>query len=222
MGFFVVFEGPEGSGKSTQARLLAHTLTQAGYRVVQTREPGGTAISERVRAILLDPDACAMLPETEALLYAASRAQLVGEVIRPALAVGAIVVCDRFVDSSLAYQVGGRGLRLADVEGIQRLATAGLRPDLRILLDLPVSVGLARRFANAAEVNRLDAADAAFHERVRSCYLDLVVRDPDGWAMINAEAPVPELAARIANLVLARLHEQTGLQRAHATSGGGE
>lgn len=210
MSFFLVFEGPEGSGKSTQARLLAESLSEAGFRVVQTREPGGTAISERIRSILLDSDAYAMLPETEALLYAASRAQLVGQVIRPALEDGAVVVCDRFVDSSLAYQAGGRGLRFADVEGIQRLATGGLRPDLRILLDLPVAMGLGRRFADPRGVNRLDAADLAFHERVRTCYLELVASDPDGWVVIDADAPATDLATRIADLVLARLRERCG------------
>jgi dTMP kinase len=222
MGFFLVFEGPEGSGKSTQARLLATALGQAGYRVVLTREPGGTTISEGIRAILLDPDNYAMLAETEALLYAASRAQLVGQVIRPALEDGAVVVCDRFVDSSLAYQVGGRGLRFADVEGIQRLATGGLRPDLRILLDLPVSVGLARRFADSPQVNRLDAADQAFHERVRACYHDLVASDPEGWVVLNAEAPASDLAAQITEIVVARLRVR-GERLAHAAkSGGGE
>lgn len=222
MGYFIVLEGPEGSGKSTQARRLADTLESQGYRVVRTREPGGTAISERIRAIILDPDNYAILPETEALLYAASRAQLVGQVIRPALEDGAVVVCDRFVDSSLAYQVGGRGLGVADVEAIQWLATGGLRPDLRILLDLPVDVGLARRFADAAQVNRLDAADRAFHERVRSCYLDLVARDPADWVVIDATAPVDEIASQIAVVVAGRLGGQSARREVSTTRGGGE
>lgn len=201
MSFFLVMEGPEGSGKSTQARTIAETLERAGYSVLLTREPGGTDISERVRTVLLDPGACAMLPETEALLYAAARAQLVGEKIRPALAAGGIVVCDRYVDSSLAYQAGGRGLALSDVRAIQRLATGGLRPDLRILLDLPVSVGLARRFADEQGVNRLDIADLAFHERVRACYLELAREDPAGWLILDAEQPAEQIAAQIAGVV---------------------
>lgn len=188
-GFFLVFEGPEGSGKSTQAARLVDWLKTDGYTVVQTREPGGTLIGERVRTVLLDPANYAMLPETEALLYAAARAQHVGELIRPALAAGSIVVCDRFVDSSIAYQVGGRGLPLDAVTGIQGLATGGLQPDLRVLLDLPVDVGLARRFAETHQINRLDQADLEFHERVRSCYLDLAKRDPAGWLVIDAQAP---------------------------------
>ena len=222
MGFFLVFEGPEGSGKSTQSRLLAAALGEAGFHVVPTREPGGTTISESVRAILLDPDNYAMLAATEALLYAASRAQLVGQVIRPALEDGAVVVCDRFMDSSLAYQVGGRGLRFADVEGIQRLATGGLRPDLRILLDLPVDVGLARRFDDPLQVNRLDATDQAFHERVRIFYHDLATHDPEGWVVLDAEAPVSDLAARINEIVFARLRDH-GKRVAHQGKfGGGE
>lgn len=221
MGFFIVFEGPEGSGKSTQASLLADRLTGAGYPVVRTREPGGTLISERVRTVLLDHDSYAMLPQTEALLYAAARAQLVGEVIRPALENGAIVICDRYVDSSLAYQVGGRGLPYDDVLGIQRLATGGLWPDVRILLDLPVEIGLGRRFATGDSVNRLDAASVDFHERVRACYLDLAARKPAGWLVLNAEDPAPVLAARIATEVAARLPARAnGL--AASTIGGGE
>ena len=221
-GFFLAFEGPEGSGKSTQARELAETLSRSGYRVVRTREPGGTPIGERVRSIILDPESSTMSAETEALLYAASRAQLVGQVIRPALAEGAVVICDRFIDSSLAYQSGGRGLPFADVAGIQCLATRGLRPDLRILLDLPVAMGLARRFADAPQINRLDTADEAFHERVRTCYLDLAARDPDGWVVINADAPADEIAARIADLVAARLRERAVILGSSARSGGGE
>ena len=221
-GFFLAFEGPEGSGKSTQARKLAETLDRSGYRVVRIREPGGTPIGERVRAIILDPESSTMSAETEVLLYAASRAQLVGQVIRPALADGAIVICDRFLDSSLAYQSGGRGLPFADVEGIQRLATGGLRPDLRILLDLPVNVGLARRFADAPQVNRLDTAGEAFHERVRTCYLDLAARDPNGWVVISADAPADDIGARIADLVADRLRVGGVTPGLSARSGGGE
>jgi dTMP kinase len=221
MGFFLAFEGPEGSGKSTQAKLLAETLVAAGHNVVRTREPGGTPISERVRTVLLDHASYAMLPQTEALLYAAARAQLVGQVIRPALEEGAIVICDRYVDSSLAYQVGGRGLPFEDVLGIQRLATGGLWPDLRVLLDLPVDVGLSRRFEAGDPVNRLDIASREFHERVRACYLELAAREPGRWLVLNAEEPVEALASRIAAEVETRLLARTdGL--ATTTIGGGE
>jgi dTMP kinase len=222
VGYFLVFEGPDGSGKSTQARLLADALEADGYRTVRVREPGGTRIGERVRDILMDHAHDRMLAETEALLFAAARAQLVGEVIRPALDAGAVVVCDRFVDSSLAYQVGGRGLRREDVGAIQQLATGGLRPDLRVLLDLPVEVGLRRRYADSPQVNRLDAADRDFHERVRACYWTLAGRDPDGWLVLDAERPTTQLAAEILALVEPRLRECTVGRGTATTNGGGE
>lgn len=189
-GAFIVLEGPEGAGKSTVARSLVSRLRERGGEVVPTREPGGTEIGERIRGLVLAADARAMLPATEALLYAAARAQHVGEVIRPALARGAVVVCDRFVDSSLAYQAGGRGVPLNEVRAIQRLALDGLEPHLRILLDLPVAEGLARRFGSDDVPNRLDLADVTFHERVRAAYHDLVRADPEAWVVIDArQAP---------------------------------
>lgn len=200
-GLFVVFEGPEGAGKSTQVARLAAHLTESGTDVVATREPGGSEIGESIRSILLAPDGRAMLPETEALLYAAARAQHVGELIQPALERGAVVLCDRFVDSSLAYQSGGLGLPMADVEAIQPLATRGIEPDLRILLDLPVEVGLSRRLREATEVNRLDMAGVAFHRRVRSAYLALAVARPDRWVVLDATAPPDRLGALIAKVV---------------------
>lgn len=190
-GALIVLEGPEGAGKSTVARSLAARLRERGREVVATREPGGTGIGERIRGLILAADAHAMLPATEALLYAAARAQHVGELIRPALARGAVVVCDRFVDSSLAYQAGGRGLPLDDVHAIQGLALGGLQPDLRILLDLPVAEGLARRFGSDEAPNRLDLADVPFHERVRAAYHDLVRANPEAWVVIDAgQSPV--------------------------------
>lgn len=207
-GFFVALEGPEGAGKSTQARLLGQRLGAAGHRVVLTREPGGTPIGEQVRAVLLDHANCAMLPATEALLYSAARAQHVGEVVRPALAGGAIVVCDRFVDSTLAYQGGGRGLGEAELRAVQRLATDGLLPDLRVLLDLPVAVGLARRFAASEPVNRLDAAELAFHERVRAFYRALVAAEPAAWVVVDATRAIDEVAAVVAAEVVRRLAER--------------
>ena len=202
---FVAFEGPEGSGKSTQVQLLAAALSEAGYDVVRTREPGGTPIGERVRALVLDPICEEMLPSTEALLYAAARAQLVGEVIAPALRGGAIVISDRYVDSTLAYQIGGRGLPESNVRALQAIATAGILPDLRVLLDVPVAVGLARRYREGTEVNRLDEADVAFHDRVATYYRGLAAADPAGWLRLDALRPPDALAAEIRAAVLARV-----------------
>jgi dTMP kinase len=182
---------------------LAERLGADGYDVVLTREPGGTPIGEQVRSILLDPVNCAMLPETEALLYSAARAQHVGDVIRPALERGAVVVCDRFVDSTLAYQGGGRGLAIDVLEAIQRFATGGVVPSLRILLDVPVEIGLARRFG-AGETNRLDEADVEFHRRVRAAFLSFASRDPEAWAIVDARDSVDEVEERILQTVAQR------------------
>jgi dTMP kinase len=204
-GVLIAFEGPEGSGKSTQARRLAERLAGAGWDVVLTREPGGTPIGERIRGIVLDPANCAMLAETEALLYSAARAQHVGEVIRPALERGAVVVCDRYVDSTLAYQGGGRGLAIDALRSIQTLATGGLEPNLRVLLDLPVEVGLARRLGSGDEVNRLDLAELDFHRRVRNAYRELAWADPDGWVTVDASVPAEDVTERIVRTVALRV-----------------
>lgn len=208
--FFVTLEGPEGAGKSTQARLLASALEIDGYRVVVTREPGGTAIGERVRTIILAPGNYAMLAETEALLISAARSQHVAEVLRPALDAGSVVVCDRFVDSTYAYQGGGRGLSIEALRQVQTFATGGLEPDLRVLLDLPVEVGLARRLGGTEEVNRLDLADTAFHRRVRTAYHGLVAADPDGWVAIDASRPVDEVSCALIAAVRPRLPAPMG------------
>ena len=204
-GVFIVLEGPDGSGKSTQARRLAERLRATGREVLLTREPGGTAIGEEIRTILLDRDNYAMLAETEALLHSAARAQHVGEVIRPALERGCIVVCDRFADSTLAYQGGGRGLPIAELRAVERLATGGLTAHLRLLLDLPVELGLRRRFGAGHEVNRLDLAEIDFHRRVRETYLDLARSDPQRWVVVNASDSIDSVTDQIVWAVETRL-----------------
>lgn len=187
MGKFVVFEGPEGGGKTLQAGLLADTLRIGGLDVVQTREPGGTRVGDKIRSVLLELGDYTILPETEVLLLAAARAQHVREVIHPALERGAWVICDRFVDSTYAYQVGGSGLDLGPIRTIQAFATNGLEPDIRILLDVPVATGLQRRYADAESVNRIDLADITYHQRVRDQYLALAAGNPQGWVVIDAQ-----------------------------------
>ena len=203
MSCFITFEGPEGCGKTTQARRLAAMLAARGVRVLLTREPGGTPIAEQIRQVLLRPDNDAMLPPTEALLYLAARAQHTGEVIRPALAAGTTVICDRYTDSTLAYQGHGHGLPLAELARMDDFATGGLRPDLTIYLDLPVAVGLARK--QGAEWNRLEEQALAFHERVRAGYLALAAAEPRRWVVLDARADLAALQALIWREVESRL-----------------
>jgi len=185
MNLFITLEGPEGSGKSTQAPRLAEYLRQKGWRVLLTREPGGTPIGDQIRAVLHDLGNTSMHPRTELLLYSASRAQIVNEVIRGFLASGGTVVSDRYADSSMAYQGYGQGLALEDLRAITEFATGGLIPDLTLLLDLPVEVGLARR-RGSHEWNRLDAYQVEFHERVRAGYALMVAADPRRWVVVDA------------------------------------
>ncbi len=173
MSLFISFEGPEGSGKTTQCGQLVDHMTSLGFSVVQTREPGGTAIGRRIRSLLLDKSDTDIRPLAEFLLFSASRAQLVREVIRPQLDRGGIVVCDRFFDSSLAYQGYGHGLDLAKLRQITSLATGGLSPDLTFLLDIDPEVGLCRRVENGMQSNRMDSYDLMFHERARKGFLEL-------------------------------------------------
>lgn len=186
-GTFIVFEGPEGGGKSSQLQRLAVELRSRGLPVLTTREPGGTALGEQVRALLLNLSDYAILPETEVLLLAAARAQHVHDVIAPALGQGEIVLCDRYVDSTYAYQAAGRGLDIEPLRRIQEYATGGLEPDLRLLLDIPVEVGLRRRRAELSSVNRIDLADIGFHQRVRDAYLRAASNAQDQWVVIDAE-----------------------------------
>ena len=203
---FIAFEGPEGCGKTTQVRAARATLAACGVAVTATREPGGTAIGEQLRAVLLDPDHRAMMPHTEALILFAARAQHVREVIEPALARGDVVLCDRFAGATYAYQGYGRGLPLDELRRLQTFAAGALTPALTVLLDLPVATGLARRGA-AGEVNRLDAAGLDFHRRVRAGYLALAAAEPARWVVLDAARPV----AAVTGDVLALLGERLGL-----------
>ena len=200
-GRLIAFEGVEGSGKSTQLELLRRLLEERGREVVVTREPGGTPAGERVRALVLDP-AVELHPRAEALLFAAARAELVEAVIRPALERGAVVLCDRYLDSSLAYQGGARGLGRGPVEQINRFATGGLLPDLVLLLDLDPAAGLARR---PRDPDRIEAQDLGFHRRVRDAFRDLAAAEPGRFAVVDAAAPVEEVADQIRAAVLGLL-----------------
>lgn len=198
MGLFITFEGPEGGGKTTQLPLLAAWLREQGCDVLTTREPGGTRIGDAVRAVLLEPTHTEMRAQTEILLFSAARAQLVGEVIQPHLARGGVVLCDRFADSTLAYQGYGRGLALDVLRQITDFAIGPVRPDLTVCLDLPVLEGLRRkRGGAAAEWNRMEREELAFHEAVRRGYLALAAAEPQRWLVVDARQPVEVGQARI-------------------------
>lgn len=194
-GAFVTLEGVDGSGKSTQAAMLAERLEQQGYEVVALREPGGTPISEKVRALLLDPTNAEMADECELLLYEASRAQLVREVIEPALGRGAVVVCDRFADSTHAYQHGARGLSDELVTRANALGSCGVVPDVTVVLDMDPARALTR--ATAGGTDRLEAEGLAFQQRVRVDFLEVAKADPGRVRIVDAEGDPAEVAARI-------------------------
>lgn len=206
-GCFITLEGPEGCGKTTQARLLAQWLEAQGFPVLLTREPGGTSIGEQIRAVLHDCANSAMTAETEILLYSAARAQHVAEVIRPALQTGAIVICDRFYDSTYAYQGYGRGLPLDTLRLITAFATQGLTPDLTLYLDIPPELGLRRRAQSGEELNRLDREALAFHQRVRSGYHALIREEPTRWRTVDATASIDAVQMQLQSLVIETLKE---------------
>lgn len=207
-GLFITFEGPEGGGKSTQLAALADFLEAQGVPVVRTREPGGTPIGEQVRRILLDHANQAMHPRTEVLLFQASRAEHVAKLIAPALEQGKVVLCDRYADSTLAYQGYGRQTDLEALAQVVAYATGGLMPDLTLLLDLPVEDGLRRRQPLLQEWNRLDAETLAFHQRVRRGYLRLAEQEPGRWVKIDARRPAEEVQAEVRRVVVARLRQK--------------
>lgn len=194
-GLFISFEGPEGAGKSTQLERLRARLEGAGHQTLATKEPGGTAAGEQVRATLLDPQ-LSMEPLTEFLLYSASRAQLVRECLRPALERGEVVLCDRYADSTLAYQGYGRGLDMDFLRRVSAEATGGLTPSLTVLLDLDPAAGLAR-VAARGQPDRLENAPLDFHRRLRAGFLELAAAEPERWLVLDATLPADELEAEI-------------------------
>jgi dTMP kinase len=197
-GLFIAFEGGEGSGKTTQSRMLAIWLRDQGFDVEQTREPGATKVGMRLRAILLDSAHHGLSARAETMLYAADRAEHVEKVIRPALRRGAMVVCDRYVDSSLAYQGAGRALDKEDVARINEWATGGLVPDLTVLVDVPPEVGLAR-FASPAD--RIEAEPLEFHERVRREFRALAAAEPERYLVVDGTLPPEEIARQVQDRV---------------------
>ena len=200
-GRLIAFEGVEGAGKSTQLELLRQALEKAGHRVVATREPGGTPVGEQVRSILLDRGST-LSARTEALLFAAARAQLVEQVIGPALQRGEVVLCDRYLDSSLAYQGVARGLGRDSVAAINRFATGGLLPDLVVLLRLDPAVGLARELGSR---DRIEGQDLEFHQRVAQGFLDLAVADPERFVVVDGGQATDQIAAEVLAAVLRHL-----------------
>jgi len=205
LSLFITFEGPEGSGKTVQAKLLYAYLKERGYAVILTREPGGTAIGDQVRSVLLSPQNTEMRAEAEILLFSASRAQLVRQVIRPHLEQGDIVICDRYADSTLAYQGYGLGLDLDTLKAITAFATGGLKPDLTLYLDVDVEEGLRRR--HGQEWNRLDAKDIAYHRRVRHGYLELIKAEPQRWVVLDGARAVEQVQREIQEVVSKKLAE---------------
>jgi len=201
---FISFEGPDGSGKTTQISLLASHLKNNGWDVLTTREPGGTLIGEQVRAILAEKNNTSIRPRTEVLLFQASRAQLVEEIIRPHLSRGGILLSDRFADSTLAYQGYGHQLDLKQLYPVIEFATGGLKPDLTIFLDIDVEEGLKRR-ARGGDWNRLDAYEVTFHRRAYDGYLALIQAEPERWVKLDATRSIDQIHQKICDIVEKRL-----------------
>lgn len=204
---FITLEGPEGSGKSTQIKRLAKRLEDLGYPVITTREPGGTSIGDQIRHVLVRMENKELHPRTEILLFLAARAQLVEQLIKPALQNGKIILCDRYGDSTLAYQGYGHGLDLEKLRQMLDFATDHLKPDLTILLDLDVKMGLMRKKAED-EWNRLDAYEVLFHERVREGYQKLAGEEPERWRIVDASQGIDAVQDDLYRIVLDALHKQ--------------
>ncbi len=201
MSIFITLEGPDGSGKTTQGQLLFEWLRDSGHDVLLTREPGGSDIGDQIRGVLHDPANAAMNARTEFLLYSASRAQHVSELILPALSAGKIVISDRYADSSLAYQGYGRGLDLDTVKAITAFATQALKPSLTLYFDLAAGQGLQRRMLSGDVWNRMDAEALAFHRSVRSGYLQLCEEEPERWRIIDANRSIDEVGRDVREIV---------------------
>ena len=204
---FITLEGPEGSGKSSQIPALAQYLQEHGFDVLCTREPGGTSIGDQIREVLTSIDNPELLPRTEILLFLAARAQLVAQVIKPALLAGKVVLCDRYGDSTLAYQGYVHGLDLNSLRAMLNFATEGLKPDLTLLMDLDIKTGLARK-KSIDEWNRLDAYELSFHERVRAGYLQLAEQEPERWQVVDAALPKDKVQTLLREIVLNRLQDK--------------
>ncbi|MBK7449963.1 MAG: dTMP kinase [Anaerolineales bacterium] len=203
---FITLEGPEGSGKTSHIPHLVEFLREKGHTVFPTREPGGTSISEQIRDILHDMKNAEMHPRTETLLYQAARAQIVEQVIKPLLADGEIVLSDRYYDSTIAYQGYGHQQNLDEIRALVKYATGGLTPDLTILLDLDIEVGLARKKKDN-EWNRMDAKTVDFHKRVRDGYLEMVKAEPKRWVAVNSEQAWESVQAELRQVILERLNK---------------
>jgi len=199
-GLFISFEGIEGTGKTIQSKLLYEHLIKKGYNVILTEEPGGTKIGLKIRDVLLSVENRGITPVTELLLYNASRAQHVKEVILPALTKGSIVITDRFTDSTIAYQGYGRGIDLELIESLERIVTDGVRPDFTLLLDLDVETGLLRN-KGINKTDRLELEDVEFHKRVRNGYLQIAAKEPERIKLVNASEGIREIQGRIIDIV---------------------
>jgi len=206
-GRCITVEGPDGSGKTTQLQLLVRSLTEKGYEVVVTREPGGTKVGNSIREVLLSPEHDEMTPRVEMMLYAASRAQNVDQVIRPALNRGAIVVCDRFVDASIAYQGYGLQYDLTQVLSLNEWATAGIKPDLTFLFDLTPDQA-SRRMKDRGQLDRIESRDESFHQRVYDGFQKLLEQHSERMVRIDASATIEMIQDEVLDITLERLNER--------------
>ncbi|WP_214797794.1 dTMP kinase [Exiguobacterium sp. s5] len=210
-GMFITVEGPDGSGKTTQLQLLVQSLTEQGYEVVVTREPGGTKVGNSIREVLLSPEHDEMTPRVEMMLYAASRAQNIDQVIRPALHRGAVVVCDRFVDASIAYQGYGLQYDLSQILSLNDWATAGIKPDLTFLFDLTPDQA-SHRMKDRGQLDRIESRDESFHQRVYEGFQLLLEQHPERMVRIDANASIETIQDEVLDITLERLKERGVMQ----------